>query len=131
MITTDDYFVRLIDLPPRVRGITVPNEDGTYSIYINARLSFPMQRDAYDHEVRHLVLNHLYTERPIEIIEAEADGLILDEIDIDDRLQTTRPRPAPRQKMIPCYNSLKDLELYLKSLNALSTPIEDLGEKLW
>ena len=129
MITSDDYFVRLVDLPPRVRGITVPNEDGTFSIYINSRLSVPVQRDAYDHEVRHVVLDHLYDDRPIEDIEAEADGVKLKYVDIH---QPRTPQPKKSQeKMIPRFNSLKDFEAYLKSIGALSTPLEDLGEKMW
>lgn len=140
MITTDDFFVRLIQLPPRVRGVTVPNDDGTFSIYINSSLDYFMQRDAYDHEVRHVVLNHFYEERPIEDIESEAKGYSLAEVVLNTPTATQRTNKAEvvitdknqnDQKTIPCYNSLRDLEKYLRSINALGTPIEDLGEQLW
>lgn len=128
MITTDDYFVRLIDLPPRVRGITVPNDDGTFSIYINAMLSSPMQRKAYDHEVRHIVLDHLYQDRPIEDIESEADGVVLRDVDITAARDQTHIQK--KEKMIPCYDGLRGLEHYLRSIGALTAPIEDIGEKM-
>ena len=46
--------VFLIDLPPLVRGFTVINNDDSYSIFINARLSHEMQHAAYDHEIAHI-----------------------------------------------------------------------------
>ena len=47
--------VMLIDLPPRIHGLTVyqPGSE-EYTILINARLSDRMQCEAYDHEVEHI-----------------------------------------------------------------------------
>lgn len=46
--------VYLVDLPHGIRGFTRKNEDGSYSIMINARLSSEMQIEVYDHEIRHI-----------------------------------------------------------------------------
>ena len=32
---TPEYFVRYVELPLKVDGVTVPNDDGTFDIYIN------------------------------------------------------------------------------------------------
>lgn len=50
-----DYIrIYLMDLPHAVRGYTVKNEDDSYSIFLNARLSAQMQKETYDHEMRHI-----------------------------------------------------------------------------
>ena len=40
-----DYYVRLVELPPTVFGATLPNDDGTFSVYINARLGDAARRE--------------------------------------------------------------------------------------
>lgn len=126
MILSDDIFVRFVPFPPRVRGLVEPNDDGTFSVYINSNLSYFMQQETYEHELRHIVLDHLYVEKDIEDIEAEAKG----------RTVTEEPKPQKKRKkkqahMIRCYGSLKELEEYLESIHALDKPIEDLGRPLW
>jgi len=39
-----DYYVRFVDFPPTVLGATLPNDDGTFSVYINARLGDDARR---------------------------------------------------------------------------------------
>lgn len=34
-----EYYVRLVSLPRAVEGVSVPNDDGSFDIYINSRLS--------------------------------------------------------------------------------------------
>ena len=64
-----DYFVRLVPLPEEVGGVVAPNEDGTYSIYINAGHSPERQRKSYRHEVRHITDGDFYSDSPIEDVE--------------------------------------------------------------
>lgn len=71
-----DYFVYMVSLPKKVEGVTVPNDDGTYSVYINKDLPDAVQRAALAHEVEHIQCDHLYSEKPIKVIEDEADGAI-------------------------------------------------------
>lgn len=66
------YFVRLLPLPSSVEGVTLPNDDGTYDIYINSVLPLWRQQEALAHELAHIKKDHLYSEDPIRIIEAEA-----------------------------------------------------------
>lgn len=46
----------LIDFPTgRVKGCVTKNEDESYTIFLNARLSIEAQKQAYDHELRHII----------------------------------------------------------------------------
>lgn len=49
-----EYCVRYIDLPCSVNGVTVPDVDGFYNIYINSRLSLEKQAQALKHELTHI-----------------------------------------------------------------------------
>ena len=45
--------VFLVDLGP-AKGMTIKNDDGSYTILINAALSAQMQCETYDHEMEHI-----------------------------------------------------------------------------
>ena len=62
----DDFFVRIVDLPTTIGGMVSPNDDGTFSIYINARLSTDQQRKALDHELDHIRNDDFYSSATIE-----------------------------------------------------------------
>lgn len=49
-----DLNVNFLDMPTSVHGRTVPNEDGSYSVFINSRLCDSMCKEAYEHEVSHI-----------------------------------------------------------------------------
>lgn len=65
-----DVIVRLIDLPCRVRGMTTPNDDGSYNVYINSRLDAAAQRTALMHELRHVRRGDFYRAAGIDEIES-------------------------------------------------------------
>lgn len=65
-----DYFIRLIPLPYHVHGFTMPNDDGTYSVYINSLLSPRAQRAALEHELRHIQNGDLYSAESVATIES-------------------------------------------------------------
>ena len=67
-----DYYVRLVELPPTVLGATLPNDDGTFSVYINARLGDAARRETLCHELEHMARDHFYQSAPIAAQEAEA-----------------------------------------------------------
>lgn len=67
-----DCTVRLVDLPVTVRGLVVEDETGWPSIYLNARLSREMQREALRHELDHIAEDDLYNTQPIEAVEHRA-----------------------------------------------------------
>lgn len=65
-----DYAVYLVELPYKVHGMIVCDEDGFASIYLNARDSYSMQRRALRHELLHLLRNDAYSNRSIRQVEA-------------------------------------------------------------
>ena len=71
MIENVDYFVRLINFPKGVNriGFVLLNEDGTYSVYINARASEAQKRKAMRHEYAHMANDDLYGEKDIRDVE--------------------------------------------------------------
>lgn len=79
----NDYFLRIVRLPRRVEGVTVVNNDGTFSIYLNELLSEEERRETLDHELRHIRLEHFYNEIPLLNAENAADK---DPITIDEAL---------------------------------------------
>ena len=69
-----DYYVRFVDFPPTVLGATLPNDDGTFSVYINARLGDDARRETLRHELEHMARDHFYRDAPVAAQEAEARG---------------------------------------------------------
>lgn len=80
-----DYFVRLIPLPWGVHGFVTPNDDDTYSIYINSLLPEALQRAALEHELRHILNGDLYSEEPAAVIEG----------------RTAKDRSSPQSGLLP------------------------------
>ena len=50
----EDVSVHVINMDTLVEEQVVKNEDGSYSIFINARLSTNKQREAYLHALQHI-----------------------------------------------------------------------------
>lgn len=65
-------FVRMIGLPDTVPAVVLPNDDGTFDIYINANLPEEMQNRALEHELEHIRRDHLYNDDPVGLNEREA-----------------------------------------------------------
>ena len=72
-----DYYVRLVELPIRVEGVTVPNSDGSFSMYINSLLSSERRDAALQHELEHIQREHFYLEMPVACMEQQANGKLL------------------------------------------------------
>lgn len=66
------FFVRLVALPLAVEGVTIPNDDGTFDVYINSNLPLEKQGQVLMHELEHIKKDHFYNEDPVWINEAEA-----------------------------------------------------------
>lgn len=66
-----DYFVRLVPFPNRgADALVVSNGDGTYSVYLDARLDRDHQIDGYSHELDHMIRDDLHrNDASIEEIE--------------------------------------------------------------
>lgn len=64
-----DYFVYFWRLPLSIHGMVSTNDDGTYTIIINDRISEANQLIAYIHEVRHIQNDDFYNGLPIKKVE--------------------------------------------------------------
>lgn len=65
-------FVRLVSLPEAVKAVVLPNDDGTFDIYINSNLPDEIQNCALEHELRHIRNDHFYNDDPVWLNEQEA-----------------------------------------------------------
>lgn len=52
---SEEIVIHLLDMPYGVNEIVSPNEDGTYSVFINAKLSIDGRSRAYKHAFRHIM----------------------------------------------------------------------------
>lgn len=74
MIEGVDYFVRFVRFPNRsTPGQVWLNEDGTFDIYIDERLSEEESVIVFIHELQHLQLDHFYCPLDIRTVELQAD----------------------------------------------------------
>ena len=67
-----DVFIRFIPLPATVEGVTVPNPDFTFDVYINSNLCPRKQEETVEHELNHIKKDHFYDLNPVWVNEAEA-----------------------------------------------------------
>jgi len=105
LLENADYFVRLVPFPNgSADGAVMPNDDGTYSVYLDANADEAHRREALDHELRHIEGNHFGSEAPIEALEAEASGrgvmaapaeTVPSETGAPDTAQEASQAPAP------------------------------------
>lgn len=70
----NQIFIRGIELPGSVRGVTVKNGDDDFIVFINTCLSPQVQTAATIHEIRHIKKDHFYNQDPVIINEFEAQG---------------------------------------------------------
>lgn len=71
-----DVQIRYLSLPCSVEGVTIPNHDGSFDIYINDVFCDEKKREILLHELAHLQKDHFYLDISIGILEKEADRLI-------------------------------------------------------
>lgn len=73
----EDFYIRTVKLPGSVRGVTIPNDDGTFNVFINSSLSPECSNDTLEHELNHIKKDHFYDDtKSIEAVETEADDFI-------------------------------------------------------
>lgn len=71
---TPVYYVRLHSLPASIDGVTVPNDDGSFDIYLNANLCEDRQKERLQHEIMHIIQDHFYQEvKAVSQLEQEAN----------------------------------------------------------
>lgn len=73
MIENVDYFVRFADFPVcSCGGLVKMNEDGTFTILLNSRLSYDQNTNSLQHELNHIKNGDFYRDAPIDQIEKDA-----------------------------------------------------------
>ncbi|MDY5007628.1 hypothetical protein [Candidatus Allofournierella merdipullorum] len=65
-------FIRRLALPGTVRGVAVAAPDDDFVVFVNESLCPDAQREAAEHELRHIRLDHFYDDEPVVISELEA-----------------------------------------------------------
>lgn len=55
MFFLGEIFIRLVELPCKVKALTSLDSEGDYNILINNKMNFEMQREAYLHELAHVL----------------------------------------------------------------------------
>ena len=73
--TVNCIFVRRLALPGCVRGVAVAAPDEDFVVFINDCLCPNAQKEAAEHEIRHIQADHFYNCDPVVINEREARGL--------------------------------------------------------
>ena len=68
-IENADYFIRYMELPPKIWAFVTPNDDGTFSVYLDPRRTGEQQLDDYIHELEHIIRDDFYTGLPLYICE--------------------------------------------------------------
>lgn len=66
-----DINVYLVDCDTEIRESVIPNVDGSYTIFINARHSDEQQKIAYLHALKHIYSND-FEKSNVDTIESEA-----------------------------------------------------------
>lgn len=70
-----DIYIRGIELPLTVKGVTVLDSDGNFNVYINILLSHAVQQKATKHELKHIKSEHFYDYEPVVYNELEANAI--------------------------------------------------------
>ncbi len=63
--------VQFIDLPNGVSEIVTPNEDGSHTVFLNARHTAEKNREAYKHAVDHIRNNDFQSDMTAQEIESQ------------------------------------------------------------
>lgn len=122
---TPQYYVRFLDFPSKVLGVTVPNDDGTFDIYISRHLSDERRQECLRHELRHIMMDHFYSSRQVRDLELEANALSpAPPVGLPSGLPAGLLHPAldiPTPASIPHFPTLNHLRLHLLRLTPLLT----------
>ena len=74
LIEGQDYFVYLVPFPhPVNHGAVTPNDDGTFTVYIDSNQSPEQQLESLDHELDHIRNDDFYNDRSISEVEGFDD----------------------------------------------------------
>jgi len=105
-----EYYVRLIPLPKSVEGVSLPNSDGSFDVYINSSLSRARRERALQHELNHITDDHFYLDRlPLGEVESAARTGRLVGLPVDRGASGAGAAPSPSRRLIREFVSLEAL----------------------
>lgn len=65
-----DYInVQILDFGNSIPAVVTINDDGSFSIFLNARLTYEKRLEAYWHEIRHIQNQDFYSEMSVDGLE--------------------------------------------------------------
>lgn len=70
-MNSEEYCVRMVDLPCPVKALLRYDAEGFPNIYVNARLSREEQMKAIKHELRHIRRDDVYNAAGIREVEGD------------------------------------------------------------
>ena len=64
-----DVYIYYVDMPYSISSNVVDNGDGSYTLYLNSRLSYEKNLEGYLHEMKHINNNDFNSFEDIQKIE--------------------------------------------------------------
>lgn len=64
-----DYFIYYMTMPPKIYALVMPNEDATFSIFLDPRRDYFHRLKDLEHELNHIRNDDLYNGLPISAAE--------------------------------------------------------------
>ena len=64
-----DYFIYYMNLPPKIDAAVMPNEDATFSIFLDPRRDYCHRLKDLEHELNHIRNGDFYNGLPIQSVE--------------------------------------------------------------
>lgn len=72
---TPDVNTLEYDLPVSIAGYTISNADSSYTIVLNARLTFERRMQAYQHEIEHILSGDYDRKVDVDILELNSHSI--------------------------------------------------------
>ena len=69
LIEGTDYFIRYRIMLPGINAFVMPNNDGTFSVYLDPRRDFYHRQKDLQHELDHIRNDDFYNGLPITAVE--------------------------------------------------------------
>lgn len=116
---TDDIYTHIINMPSKTKEAVTLNEDGTYSIFINANLTHENQLIAYEHAMRH-IQNRDFEKKDVQEIEYTAHNPSVEKQTVrNEHICNRRKRNRIVNKKL---QEREQRRIYLESIGARQTP---------
>lgn len=135
----EDVFVEIIDMDTTAEEMVTENADGSYTIFINARIAFNRQQEAVEHAIRH-IKDQDFEKTDVQQIEAVAHQIAPEpqepkkktrqELDFEkwERRQLRLARRYQRQKKAK-EKEMEELRKRVETLDYLRSLDPDMFER--